>query len=139
MTSHTTSVSIEGATAGGRYVLSKIFTSEPGPVAGVEGHCSVVVWNEPKEPNGRILNYTLVFIPNTGDDDLEIQTADDRTSYVIRPGFLLPEGGGLYIQVYKSLLIYHYGVMAVCVPLLGARMLCLGLGQASSVGWATCI
>ena len=53
---------------------------------GVEGHCSVVVWNAPKEPNGQILSYTLLFIPNTGNDPgLEIETKNDQTRFMIRP------------------------------------------------------
>jgi hypothetical protein len=58
----------------------------PGPVDGVEGHCSVVVWSVPKEPNGEILSYTLLFISNAGDDsELEIETNNDQTRFVIRP------------------------------------------------------
>ena len=53
---------------------------------GVEGHCSVVVWNAPKEPYGKILSYELLFIPNVGNDPgLVFETENDQTRFVIRP------------------------------------------------------
>ena len=70
---------------------------------GVEGHCSVVVWNVPKEPNGEILSYTLLFIPNADNDSgLEIETNNDQTRFVIRPeSGLQPllEIGNVFVKV----------------------------------------
>ena len=70
---------------------------------GVEGHCSVVVWNVPKEPNGRIRNYALIFIPNAGNDrGLEIETENDQTSFVIRPELGLQrllDMGSVFVKV----------------------------------------
>ena len=85
-----------------RYIPYYLVTV-PGPVDGVEGHCSVVVWNVPKEPNGKILSYGLLFIPNAGDDlGLEIETENDQTRFVIRPESglqTLLEIGSVFVKV----------------------------------------
>ena len=95
---------------------------EPGPVIGVEGHCSVVVWKEPDEPNGLILNYTILFYLNGGNDSgVLIETADDKTSFVIESKYqlpLIPEGLALFIKVNMILLIYS----VVCVHIM---LLCI--------------
>lgn len=63
----------------------------PSPVMGVEGHCSVVVWKEPNEPNGEIRNYTLYFIPNNGNDlGRMVNTTDNQLFFVIKNKYELP-------------------------------------------------
>jgi hypothetical protein len=76
----------------------------PGPVDGVEGLCSVVVWNVPKEPNGQILSYTLLFFPNAGNDSgLEVVTENGQINFfVIRPELGLQpllKNGSIFIKI----------------------------------------
>jgi hypothetical protein len=76
---------------------------EPGPPEGVEGHCSVVVWKEPAEPNGLIFNYILLFYLNVGNDSgVVLETGSDKTHFVIQSPYQLPlnlEGGNLFVKV----------------------------------------
>ena len=62
-----------------------------------------MVWSVPKEPNGEILSYTLLFISNAGDDsELEIETNNDQTRFVIRPESglqTLLEIGSVFVKV----------------------------------------
>lgn len=65
--------------------------------------CSVVVWNEPERPNGLIHNYTIFFIPNSGEDfGTEIETTDDKTSFVMKSDIQMPEvpeNGSIFVKV----------------------------------------
>ena len=101
-----------------------ISTLEPGPVVGVEGHCSVVVWNEPEQPNGVIINYALLFYLNTGNDSgVLIETEDITTNFVIKSSnqlSLIPDDMdvGLFVKVpvccVQLLRGIHFPLCALC-------------------------
>lgn len=76
---------------------------------GVEGHCSVIVWKEPNEPNGVISSYTLYFIPNN-DSDMEmaidrddkgriVTTTNNQLFFVINNNVELPESESIFVKV----------------------------------------
>ena len=75
----------------------------PGVVGGLEGHCSVVVWDRPNEPNGIISNYTLHFYINVGNDSgVVVETGSDITYFEIQSPHqlpLTPEGGSPFFRV----------------------------------------
>ena len=79
------------------------FNAEPGPVETVQGHCSVLVWDEPNEPNGIITNYTLHFYLNAGNDSGVIVTTDSSvTHFQIRTPHqfpLTPADGSAFVKV----------------------------------------
>ena len=68
----------------------------PGLVGEIEGHCSVVVWNQPEEPNGVILSYVILFITN--EDFTTVRTTTTQTYYVIRSKDI-PKGNGVHVKV----------------------------------------
>lgn len=90
-------------------VSSPSFNTVPSPVTGVEGHCSVIVWKEPNEPNGEISNYTLFFIPNNdGNEGMAIDrddmgriitTTNNQLFFVINNTFDLPENESIFVKV----------------------------------------
>ena len=75
----------------------------PGPVERVEGHCSVVVWDEPSKPNGIITNYTLLFYLNTGNDSgVVVETEIDVTHFEIKSPMQFPatpSAGSPFVKV----------------------------------------
>ena len=73
------------------------FISVPGRVAGVQGHCSVVVWEEPTEPNGKILGYELDFF--TFNDSTTVITENIQTFFVIENEYDLPYGKVIFVNV----------------------------------------
>lgn len=85
------------------------FNTVPSPVTGVEGHCSVIVWKEPNEPNGEISNYTLFFIPNNDGNEgmatdsdgigMSITTPNNQLFFVINNTFNLPESESIFVKV----------------------------------------
>ena len=73
----------------------------------------MVVWNEPEEPNGVVLNYTLLFYLNGGNDSgVLAETVGDKTNYVIESRYelpLIPEDLALFIKVHLlEEYVYHY-------------------------------
>ena len=77
-------------------------TAAPGPVDGISGHCSVIVWKEPKQPNGVITNYTVVLF--TKDDEVPNETNSAQTFYVIEYEALLPKGNPIFVTVRSTFL-----------------------------------
>ena len=79
-------------------------------MTGVEGHCSVIVWKEPNEPNGDISNYTLFFIPNNDSDvgmatdrddkGTVVTTTNNQLFFVINSTFKLPENESIFVKVH---------------------------------------
>ena len=77
---------------------------EPGPVETVQGHCSVLVWDEPSAPNGIITNYSLLFLLNTGNDSGVVVTTDSSvTHFDIKSRNQFPlspaDGGSAFVKV----------------------------------------
>ena len=70
----------------------------PGHVAAVEGHCSVIVWKAPEEPNGKIMNYIIQFLTKT--NFITIKTMSVQTFYVIKTKKILPKGKYIFVKVY---------------------------------------
>ena len=70
---------------------------------GIGGHCSVIVWKEPEQPNGIITNYTVVLF--TVEEEVSIETKSAQTFYVIEYEELLPKGNQFFVTV-RSIFCY---------------------------------
>ena len=89
--------------------------SVPGVVGGVEGHCSVVVWDRPREPNGIIANYTILFFLNVGNDSgVVMETDSDITHFEIESLHqlpLIPQGGSPFVKVCTTQVLSEFAYL----------------------------
>ena len=79
----------------------------PGRVGAVEGHCSVIVWKAPEEPNGIIMEYKIQFLTNMYSNT--IRTMSAQTFYVIETKEILPKGKNIFVKVYTYM--HNYGTL----------------------------
>ena len=77
----------------------------PGRVGAVEGHCSVIVWKAPEEPNGKIMEYKIQFLTIMYSNT--IRTMSAQTFYVIETKEILPKGKNIFVKVYTYMHMDH--------------------------------
>ena len=89
--------------------LSILF-SEPGPVRDLLSVYPAVLWQEPRDPNGVILDYTLTFTRN-GETRM-VTTNGPQTFFVTTPASLPGVSGPFEVEVSTCTYLYSW---LVCV------------------------